>query len=149
VDERKPYQTYLGPKNSIQEYTLGPELARDMRYAHELAPKELFQLPRSGRSRKRSPRLARKTIGRQDWRKRTRKTSPHPPAFQRTVKDIAKTLIVVYGGQASVIFLPFLSGLSAETTTFSKDGQWITYLTYPRAGRPPGHRTCELDALPS
>jgi hypothetical protein len=66
VDERKPYQTFLGPKNSIQEYTLGPELARDMRYAHGLAPKELFQLPRSRRSRKRSPRLARKTIGRQD-----------------------------------------------------------------------------------
>ena len=82
MDERKLYQTFLGAKNSIQEYTPGPELARDMRYAHELAPKELFQLP-SRRSRKRSPRLARKTIGRQDWRKRTRKTSPHPPSFPR------------------------------------------------------------------
>jgi serine/threonine protein kinase/Tol biopolymer transport system component len=28
-------------------------------------------------------------------------------------------------------FLPFLSGISAETTTFSKDGQWIAYVTYP------------------
>jgi hypothetical protein len=28
--------------------------------------------------------------------------------------------------------LPFLSGLSAETTTFSKDGQWIAYVTYPQ-----------------
>ena len=28
-------------------------------------------------------------------------------------------------------FLPFLSGLSAENTTFSKDGKWIAYVTYP------------------
>ena len=28
-------------------------------------------------------------------------------------------------------FLPFLSGLSAENITFSKDGKWIAYVTYP------------------
>jgi eukaryotic-like serine/threonine-protein kinase len=28
-------------------------------------------------------------------------------------------------------FVPFLSGLSAESTTFSRDGQWIAYVTYP------------------
>ena len=28
-------------------------------------------------------------------------------------------------------FLPFLSGISAETTSFSKDGKWIVYVTYP------------------
>jgi len=28
-------------------------------------------------------------------------------------------------------FTPFFSGLSAEETTFSKDGQWIAYVTYP------------------
>jgi serine/threonine protein kinase/Tol biopolymer transport system component len=28
-------------------------------------------------------------------------------------------------------FLPFLSGQSVETVTFSKDGQWIAYVTYP------------------
>ena len=28
-------------------------------------------------------------------------------------------------------FLPFLSGISAEFTTFSKDGKWIAYVTYP------------------
>jgi eukaryotic-like serine/threonine-protein kinase len=28
-------------------------------------------------------------------------------------------------------FTPFLPGLSAEATTFSKDGQWIAYVTYP------------------
>ena len=28
-------------------------------------------------------------------------------------------------------FLPFLSGISAEATTFSKDGKWIAYVTYP------------------
>jgi Tol biopolymer transport system component len=28
-------------------------------------------------------------------------------------------------------FVPFFSGLSAETTTFSRDGKWIAYVTYP------------------
>ena len=28
-------------------------------------------------------------------------------------------------------FVPFLSGLSVEMTNFSKDGQWIAYVTYP------------------
>ncbi len=28
-------------------------------------------------------------------------------------------------------FLPFLSGISAEATTFSTDGKWIAYVTYP------------------
>jgi eukaryotic-like serine/threonine-protein kinase len=28
-------------------------------------------------------------------------------------------------------FAPFFSGLSIEATTFSKDGQWIAYVTYP------------------
>ncbi|HXJ91440.1 MAG TPA: protein kinase [Terriglobia bacterium] len=28
-------------------------------------------------------------------------------------------------------FLPFLSGISAEFVTFSRDGQWIAYVTYP------------------
>jgi eukaryotic-like serine/threonine-protein kinase len=28
-------------------------------------------------------------------------------------------------------FIPFFSGLSVEMTTFSKDGQWIAYVTYP------------------
>ena len=28
-------------------------------------------------------------------------------------------------------FVPFLSGLSVEMTNFSKDGQWLAYVTYP------------------
>ena len=28
-------------------------------------------------------------------------------------------------------FLPFLSGISAENVAFSKDGDWVTYVTYP------------------
>jgi hypothetical protein len=31
----------------------------------------------------------------------------------------------------SAQFLPFLSGISAETPAFSKDGQWVAYVTYP------------------
>jgi hypothetical protein len=42
VDERKLYQIFLGAKLSIQEFTLGPKVAQEMRYAYELAQKELF-----------------------------------------------------------------------------------------------------------
>ncbi len=31
----------------------------------------------------------------------------------------------------SAEFLPFLSGISAEFVSFSKDGQWVAYVTYP------------------
>ncbi len=31
----------------------------------------------------------------------------------------------------SGIFAPFLSGISAEDVAFSKDGQWVTYVSYP------------------
>ena len=31
----------------------------------------------------------------------------------------------------SGLFLPFLSGISAEGPAFSKDGQWVAYVTYP------------------
>src|SRR5271170_2037711 len=31
----------------------------------------------------------------------------------------------------SAAFLPFLSGISAEFVSFSKDGQWVAYVTYP------------------
>jgi Tol biopolymer transport system component len=30
-------------------------------------------------------------------------------------------------------FLPFLSGVSAESVSFSKDGQWVAYSSYPDA----------------
>jgi Tol biopolymer transport system component len=30
-------------------------------------------------------------------------------------------------------FLPFLSGISAESVSFSKDGQWVAYSSYPDA----------------
>ena len=28
-------------------------------------------------------------------------------------------------------FTPFLSGISAEDVVFSKDGQWVAYVSYP------------------
>ncbi|MGH9502532.1 MAG: protein kinase domain-containing protein [Terriglobales bacterium] len=33
----------------------------------------------------------------------------------------------------SAEFLPFLSGISADSVSFSKDGQWVTYTSYPEA----------------
>jgi Tol biopolymer transport system component len=33
--------------------------------------------------------------------------------------------------EKSTQFVPFLSGLSADGVSFSKDGQWVAYVTYP------------------
>jgi Tol biopolymer transport system component len=38
--------------------------------------------------------------------------------------------LVRYDGKSGE-FLPFLSGISAEHVAFSKDGQWVAYVTYP------------------
>jgi serine/threonine protein kinase len=31
----------------------------------------------------------------------------------------------------SVAFIPFLSGISADTVSFSRDGKWVTYVSFP------------------
>jgi hypothetical protein len=42
-DERpETARVFLGAKDSIQEYTLGPQVAQEMRIAYSLAEKELF-----------------------------------------------------------------------------------------------------------
>jgi serine/threonine protein kinase/Tol biopolymer transport system component len=38
---------------------------------------------------------------------------------------------VVRYDERSKQFVPFLSGISAEFVTFSKDGKWVAYVTYP------------------
>jgi eukaryotic-like serine/threonine-protein kinase len=66
-------------------------------------------------------------------------SSPLALASPLPSKD-GKKLFVVGRGQHGVLsrydrnigeFTPFLSGLSAEATAFSKDGQWIAYVSYP------------------
>jgi Tol biopolymer transport system component len=66
-------------------------------------------------------------------------SSPIPLASPLPSKD-GKKLFVVGSTSHGMLsrydrnlgqFLPFLSGLSAENTTFSKDGKWIAYVTYP------------------
>ena len=31
----------------------------------------------------------------------------------------------------SADFSPFLSGISADSVTYSRDGQWVAYVSYP------------------
>ncbi len=66
-------------------------------------------------------------------------SSPIPLASPLPSKD-GKKLFVVGSTRHGTLsrydrnfgeFLPFLSGVSAENTTFSKDGKWIAYVTYP------------------
>jgi serine/threonine protein kinase/Tol biopolymer transport system component len=66
-------------------------------------------------------------------------SSPIPLSSPLPSKD-GKKLFVVGSTQHGTLsrynphlaeFLPFLSGISAEFTTFSKDGKWIAYVTYP------------------
>ncbi|MGA2074367.1 MAG: protein kinase [Terriglobia bacterium] len=49
-------------------------------------------------------------------------------------------------------FLPFLSGMSAEYLSFSKDGQWVAYATYPQGelwrSRPDGSERLQLSIAP-
>jgi Tol biopolymer transport system component len=49
-------------------------------------------------------------------------------------------------------FLPFLSGISAEFVTFSKDRQWVAYVTYPEGAlwrsKPDGSERLQLSYAP-
>ena len=49
-------------------------------------------------------------------------------------------------------FLPFLSGISAEDVAFSKDGQWVAYVSYPEGilwrCKPDGSDKVQLSSAP-
>jgi eukaryotic-like serine/threonine-protein kinase len=49
-------------------------------------------------------------------------------------------------------FLPFLSGISAEDVAFSKDGQWVAYVSYPEGilwrSKPDGSNQVQLSSAP-
>jgi serine/threonine protein kinase/Tol biopolymer transport system component len=78
-------------------------------------------------------------FGRADGKPVQLTSSPIPLASPLPSKDGKKLFVVgsTLHGMLSRYdrnlgeFLPFLSGLSAENTTFSKDGKWIAYVTYP------------------
>jgi serine/threonine protein kinase/Tol biopolymer transport system component len=78
-------------------------------------------------------------FGRVDGKPVQLTSSPIPLASPLPSKDGKKLFVVgsTLHGMLSRYdrnlgqFLPFLSGLSAENTTFSKDGKWIAYVTYP------------------
>ncbi len=78
-------------------------------------------------------------FGRVDGKPQQLTSSPIPLSSPLPSKDGKKLFVVGstlrgtlsrYNQQLGE-FLPFLSGISAETTTFSKDGKWIAYVTYP------------------
>ena len=66
-------------------------------------------------------------------------SSPMPLASPLPSKDGKKLFVVGRTSHGTLSrydrklgqFLPFLSGLSAECTSFSKDGKWVTFVTYP------------------
>jgi serine/threonine protein kinase/Tol biopolymer transport system component len=66
-------------------------------------------------------------------------SSPMPLASPLPSKDGKKLFVVGWTSHGTLSrydrnlgqFLTFLSGMSAEFTTFSRDGQWIAYVTYP------------------
>jgi eukaryotic-like serine/threonine-protein kinase len=49
-------------------------------------------------------------------------------------------------------FTPFLSGISAEDVAFSKDGQWVAYVSYPESilwrSKPDGSQKVQLSSAP-
>ncbi|MGC1296467.1 MAG: hypothetical protein WA869_15645 [Alloacidobacterium sp.] len=52
----------------------------------------------------------------------------------------------------SGLFTPFLSGISADDVAFSKDGQWVVYVSYPESilwrSKPDGSQKIQLSAPP-
>jgi Tol biopolymer transport system component len=65
--------------------------------------------------------------------------SPLKLAFPLPSKDGTKLFVVGQRSLGELVrydaksgeFLPFLSGISAENVVFSKDGNWVAYVTYP------------------
>jgi Tol biopolymer transport system component len=59
--------------------------------------------------------------------------SPLPSKDGRKLFVIGRKLLgeLVHYNAKGGTFLPFLSGISAEQVAFSKDGQWVAYVTYP------------------
>jgi len=60
-------------------------------------------------------------------------SSPLPGRDNKTIFAIGRTqrgALVKYNS-ATRQFVPYLSGISAEFVDFSRDGQWIAYVTYP------------------
>ena len=56
------------------------------------------------------------------------------------------------GESKSGSFTPFLSGISAEDVVFSKDGQWVAYVSYPEGilwrSKPDGSEKIQLSSPP-
>ena len=56
------------------------------------------------------------------------------------------------GESKSGSFAPFLSGISAEDVVFSKDGQWLAYVSYPEGilwrSKPDGTQKIQLSSAP-
>ena len=56
------------------------------------------------------------------------------------------------GESKSGSFTPFLSGISAEDVVFSKDGQWLAYVSYPEGilwrSKPDGTQKVQLSSAP-
>jgi Tol biopolymer transport system component len=99
-------------------------------------------------------------FGRTDGKPIRLTTSPLTLASPLPSKDGNK-LFVVGRAQHGILsryepnvgqFLPFLSGQSVETVTFSKDGQWIAYVSYPEGvlwrSRPDGTERLRLTDPP-
>jgi eukaryotic-like serine/threonine-protein kinase len=80
-------------------------------------------------------------FGRVDGKPVRLTSSPMPLASPLPSKDGKRIFVVGSSSHGTLSrydrklgqFLPFLSGISAESTTFSRDGQWIAYVTYPGA----------------
>ena len=59
--------------------------------------------------------------------------SPFPSSDGKRIYAIGQEQVgeLVRYDSASRQFLPYLNGISAEGVSFSRDGQWVTYVTYP------------------
>ncbi|HYM78860.1 MAG TPA: protein kinase [Candidatus Dormibacteraeota bacterium] len=88
---------------------------------------QIWALPRSGRLFQSDPKPVALTASPMSL------SSPLPSKDGKKLFIIGRTYrgeLMRYDGK-SAKFSPFLGGLSAEYVAFSKDGQWVTYVSYP------------------
>jgi serine/threonine protein kinase/Tol biopolymer transport system component len=83
-----------------------------------------------------------------------RLSSPLPSKDGKKLFVVGQTFhgeLIRYDSKAGQ-FLPFISGISAGDVTFSKDGQWIAYVTYPEyalwRSKPDGSERVQLSYPP-
>jgi Tol biopolymer transport system component/DNA-binding winged helix-turn-helix (wHTH) protein len=122
----EPHRLLPGWNNLPEEECCGKWTA-DGRYFVFSSRHQIWALPRKGNFLHANPKPIQLTASPMSL------TSPMPSKDGKKLFVVGQTYrgeLVRYEPKSSR-FLPFLGGISAEYLDFSKDGQWVAYVSYP------------------